>query len=116
VNTAAIRDSGFGNRIKEAGDSALLLELEAVIDPDVNACAVAIASAVAARRLPGVRDIVPTFHSVAVHFDPLATDVDAVRRRSRRRAAWSKCLSRTADTTGQISVTLRRSPGQPSRS
>jgi KipI family sensor histidine kinase inhibitor len=79
VNTAAIRDSGFGNRIKEAGDSALLLELEAVIDPDVNACAVAIASAVAARRLPGVRDIVPTFHSVAVHFDPLATDVDAVR-------------------------------------
>ena len=65
-------------RIREAGDSALVLELEAVIEPAVNARAIAIAAAVRRRNLLGVRDVVSTFHSVAVWFDPLSIDVDAV--------------------------------------
>ena len=73
------RDSGFGIRIKDAGDAAVLLELEAIIDPQVNARAVAIAAFVRSRQIEGVRDVVPTFRSVAVHFDPLLTDVEAVR-------------------------------------
>jgi allophanate hydrolase subunit 1 len=60
--------------IKEAGDSALLLELEPVIDVDVNARAIGIAAAVRDDVIPGVRDVVPTFRSVAVYFDPLITD------------------------------------------
>jgi antagonist of KipI len=60
--------------IKEAGDSALLLELEPVIDVDVNARAIGIAAAVRDDVIPGVRDVVPTFRSVAVYFDPLVTD------------------------------------------
>jgi len=60
--------------IKEAGDSALLLELEPVIDPAVNARAIAIAAAVREDVIPGVRDVIPTYRSVAVHFDPLITD------------------------------------------
>ena len=51
--------------IKEAGDSALLLELEPVIDATVNARAIAIAAAVRSDVLAGVRDVVPTFRSVA---------------------------------------------------
>ena len=66
-------------RIRDAGDSALLLELEPVIDPQVNARAVAVAASVRRASIPGVRDVVPTFQAVAVYFDPLATDVDAVR-------------------------------------
>jgi len=62
-------------RIREAGDSALLLEFDAVIDPTVNARAIDVAAAIAGRNLPGVRDVVPTYRSVAVHFDPLKTDV-----------------------------------------
>ena len=73
-------------RILEAGDSALVLEigvgdpstLQAVIDVDVNARAIAIARAVRQRAIPGVRDVVSTFRSVAVFFDPLSTDVAAV--------------------------------------
>ncbi len=73
-------------RIREAGDSALVLEvgathasaLPAVIDVDVNARAIAIARAVRERAMTGVRDVVSTFRSVAVFFDPLATDVAAV--------------------------------------
>jgi KipI family sensor histidine kinase inhibitor len=73
-------------RIREAGDSALVLEVgatqaspvPAAIDVDVSARAIAIARAVRQRAMPGVRDVVPTFRSVAVFFDPLATDVAAV--------------------------------------
>ncbi len=64
---------------KEAGDSALLLELEPVIDARVNARAVAIAAAVRDDLIAGVRDVVPTFRSVAVYFDPLITDIRDVQ-------------------------------------
>jgi KipI family sensor histidine kinase inhibitor len=66
-------------RVREAGDSALLVELDAVIDPEINARAIAIAAAVDDERLAGVRDVVPTYRSVALHFDPLVIGVDAVR-------------------------------------
>jgi antagonist of KipI len=65
--------------IRDAGDAGLLLELEPVIDPRVNARAIAIASAVRATGIAGVRDVVSTFRSVAVYFDPLATDIRALR-------------------------------------
>lgn len=65
--------------IKEAGDSALLLELEPVIDVNVNARAIAIAAAVREDVIPGVRDVVSTYRSVAVYFDPLVTDARDVQ-------------------------------------
>jgi KipI family sensor histidine kinase inhibitor len=64
--------------VREAGDSALLVELEAVIDPEINARAIGVADALRARRIPGVRDVVSTFHSVAIHFDPLGTEPQAL--------------------------------------
>jgi KipI family sensor histidine kinase inhibitor len=92
VTTAGIRDPGSGIRLRDAGDSALLLELDAVIDPAVNERAIAIAAAVAAEHRGGVRDVVPTYRSVAVHFDPLIADVDALRE-SLRRAADAPALA-----------------------
>ena len=62
----------------QAGDSTVIVELEDRIDPAVNARAVALADAVRNALLPGVRDIVPTFRAVAVYFDPLRTDMDAL--------------------------------------
>ena len=50
-----------------------------MIDPSVNARAIAIASAVRRAALAGVRDVVSTYRSVAVYFDPLAVDVETVR-------------------------------------
>jgi KipI family sensor histidine kinase inhibitor len=71
--------------IREAGDSAVILQLEAgqtghrnEIDDEVNSRAIRIAESVRQRRIHGVRDVVPTFRSVAVFFDPLATDLNAV--------------------------------------
>ena len=57
--------------IRAAGDAAVLLRLAAVMDPDVNARAMAVADAVRQSRLPGIRDVVSTIRSVAVYFDPL---------------------------------------------
>jgi len=65
-------------RIVAAGDSAVLVELENRIDPVVNETAIALATAIRAAVLPGVRDVVPTYRSVAIHFDPLRTDYDGL--------------------------------------
>jgi len=65
--------------IREAGDAVLLLEFAPVIAPEVNARAVAAAAALCREWPAGVRDVVPTYRSVAVHFDPLRSDVEALR-------------------------------------
>jgi KipI family sensor histidine kinase inhibitor len=68
-----------GGRLREAGDSAVLLELDARIDPEVNAQAIAIAGAVRAALITGVRDVVATYRSVAVYLDPLIASIEEVR-------------------------------------
>jgi KipI family sensor histidine kinase inhibitor len=86
--------------IREAGDSALLLELgEPVIDPELNARAIAVARAIREQAIPGVRDVVSTFRSVAVFFDPLSTDVAAVAAALHlaENAASSSVAGRTVD-------------------
>ena len=59
-----------------AGDSVLVVEFEERIDPVVNARAIAVSDAIQAAGLSGVRDVVPTYRSVAVYFDPLRVDYD----------------------------------------
>ncbi len=63
-------------RIRMAGDAAVTVELEPLIDPVINARVVALAAAVRATRCPGVRDVVPSYNTVTVYFDPLHTDLD----------------------------------------
>jgi len=67
--------------ILAAGDSALVVELEERIDVVVNARAIALADAVQSAALAGVRDVVPTYRTVTVYFDPLRTDYPALVRR-----------------------------------
>lgn len=56
----------------------MLVEFEPVIDTDVNARVLAVASALERRRPPGVRDVVPAYASLAVHLDPLRVDRDGL--------------------------------------
>ncbi|MGH9347446.1 MAG: 5-oxoprolinase subunit PxpB [Vicinamibacterales bacterium] len=64
--------------IRDAGESALVLELEPRIDAAVNARAIAIGASVRGEGIAGVRDVVSTYRSVAVFFDPLQTRLEAV--------------------------------------
>jgi inhibitor of KinA len=61
-------------RILTRGDSCIALQFAAAIDPLVNGRCIALAHALEARALRGVRDVVPTYNAVTVHFDPLVTD------------------------------------------
>jgi KipI family sensor histidine kinase inhibitor len=61
-----------------AGDSVVIVEFEEVIDVAVNARAIALAARIESAAIAGVRDVVPTYRSVAVYFDPLRTDYDAL--------------------------------------
>jgi KipI family sensor histidine kinase inhibitor len=74
-------------RIMPAGDSAVIVEFEKRIDPLVNARAIRLAASIHAAPLGGVRDVVPTYRSVAVYFDPLRTDFARLRERLEREAA-----------------------------
>lgn len=65
-------------RIRECGDSMLLVEFEPVIDPIVNEQVIALAARLRARRARGVRDVAPGYCTVGVHFDPLQTDLAAL--------------------------------------
>ena len=60
----------MAGRILEAGDSALIVEFDERIDPGVNAQAIACADAIQDAGVPGVRDVVPTYRSVAIYFAP----------------------------------------------
>jgi KipI family sensor histidine kinase inhibitor len=65
-------------RVRECGDSMLLVEFEPVIDQVVNERAIALAARVRDRNLRGVRDVAPGYCTVGVHFDPLQTDLPAL--------------------------------------
>jgi antagonist of KipI len=83
--------------IREAGDSGLLLELEDVIDERVNARAIAIAAMLRREQPAGVRDVVSTYRTVAVHFDPLSVDLAAVSA-AMERASDASVVDRTGKT------------------
>jgi inhibitor of KinA len=65
-------------RLVSAGDSAVIAEFDERIDVRINEHVVRMARAIEAAGLVGVRDVVPTYRSVAVHFDPLRTDFNAL--------------------------------------
>jgi inhibitor of KinA len=80
-------------RLVPAGDAALTAEFDDRIDPGLNASVTALASAIRDERIRGVRDIVPTFRSVTVYFDALATDVGHLSRRLRELSESQDALS-----------------------
>jgi len=68
-------------RILALGDGALTLEFGDRIDPALNARVMAARDALAALKLDGISDVVPTYRSLTVHFDPLRLDRDVLTAR-----------------------------------
>jgi inhibitor of KinA len=70
-------------RFLDAGEAALVVEFGTTVDPLINDRVVALDRALAARGLPGLRETVPTYRSLMIHYDPLVLDrrtlVEAVR-------------------------------------
>lgn len=66
--------------VRACGESMLLVEFQPRIDPEVNQRAIELARRLGSRDAAGIRDIVPGYCTVGVHFDPLATDLAALER------------------------------------
>jgi inhibitor of KinA len=67
-------------KIHLSGDTMLLVEWEQTIDPIINERAIVLARRLRARLGHVVRDIVPSYCAVGVHYDPLLTDLSALER------------------------------------
>jgi KipI family sensor histidine kinase inhibitor len=52
------------------GDCALVLQIGETVDAEANARIIALAAEMEARALPGVREIVPTYRSLLVRYEP----------------------------------------------
>ena len=66
--------------LRLSGDSLLLVEWEPSIDPTVNHQVITLAARLEPRLRHAVRDIVPAYCTLGIHFDPLATDLAALER------------------------------------
>ena len=56
------------------GDSCVSIQFGDTIDPAVNARCVAVAASIENRGLRGIRDVVPSYTAVTIHFDPRVID------------------------------------------
>lgn len=86
------------------GDSCLSLQFAAAIDPVVNARCIALAESIERLAVRGIRDVVPTYNAVTVHFDPLATGRQALIDVLARLAATTPPAADTEWRTIEIPV------------
>jgi inhibitor of KinA len=82
----------IGIELKPAGDAAWLIELDDRLDAAVNEHAIAIGRAVRACGVPGLRDVVIGYRSVAVYLDPAAVD-DSTEARVREAAEAASAVA-----------------------
>lgn len=61
-------------RIIPLGDSGLTVEFGDRIAPEMNDLVLGFAHAIERQAVPGLVEIVPTYRSAALYFDPLTTD------------------------------------------
>ncbi len=58
-------------KIIPSGDSAILVEFENRIDPEVNRSVRSLALAIESEALPGIQEVLPAYRTVMVVYDPL---------------------------------------------
>jgi KipI family sensor histidine kinase inhibitor len=85
-------------RIIALGEAALTLEFGDNIDAGTNARVMAARAALADMKLDGISDLVPTYRSLTVHFDPLRLE----------RQVLSKCLLQAAQAPPQEAALATR--------
>jgi KipI family sensor histidine kinase inhibitor len=91
-------------QIVEAGDAAVIVEFAERIDSGINARAIAMAEAVRGLAQTGIRDVVSTFRSVAIYYDPLRTDQPRLLERLRLLASAEPAPASASPTPIRIPV------------
>lgn len=101
-----MHDSQFNYpRILPVGDTALTIEFGNMIDRAVNQKVYALEQSILANPLTGVVDLVPSYRSLLVTFNPLIADIDSCKK------AFEKILSALPDriesTAREIEIPVR---------
>lgn len=66
--------------LHHVGDQALLVEFENEISIAVNQKVGALKLALEEAHLPGVQEIIPTYRTILIHYDPLTVSMDGLRQ------------------------------------
>lgn len=69
-----------GPRILPSGDAAVTVEFGRDIDPQVNRRVLALDQLAAAQPIHGIRETIPTYRSLLVHYDPVVIGFDDLSR------------------------------------
>jgi KipI family sensor histidine kinase inhibitor len=77
-------------RIRPCGDAALTVEFGDTVDPDLNARVLGLDADVAAAKLPGVVETIPTYRALFVQYDPVAADFASLSQTLRSLAENAK--------------------------
>jgi KipI family sensor histidine kinase inhibitor len=90
--------------IRPLAESGLLVEFPNVIEPAVVERVMALTAALDAAQPPGLHDIVPSYRTIQLAFDPMETDGDTLAGVVRRLAAGSSTHTRAAGREVTIPV------------
>lgn len=68
-------------RILDAGEAALVVEFGTSVDPAISDRVLALEDALSSDRPDGIAEMVPTYRSLMIHYDPLILDRDTLADR-----------------------------------
>jgi len=74
-------------RILDAGDSCLVVEFGSAVDRELNAKVQSLKAALASKPVGGIVELVPTYRSLAVYYDPTRIDRATLKDLLEERAA-----------------------------
>ena len=77
-------------RYLPAGESALVVEFGATIDPGIHDCVLALDAAIQQANVEGVTETVPTYRSLMIHFDPRRMNAEILTTKLARLDAADK--------------------------
>lgn len=77
-------------KVYPSGDQALTLQFGNAVDPVINDQVRALAEAITHKKIPGVLELVPTFCSLTVYYDPLTIKYGSLAMEIRRLAAQAE--------------------------
>jgi inhibitor of KinA len=83
-------------RFLDAGEAALVVEFGTEVDPAISDRVLALDAALGAALPEGVRELVPTYRSLMIHYDPLRLGRDALVALVEERLAAPAAQSRAA--------------------
>lgn len=66
-------------KIHPAGESCLVVDFGDIISLEINGQVQALKSYLASREIPGIIELMPTYRSLAVYFDPVLSDLSRIK-------------------------------------